>query len=142
MARLANNLGGIANQTLTFSRDVNGDDVNEVFTATTNSNGYATIEVNLTLPYGTVKPYTVYWNGIVITASAQRTITVAGDCPFLAEISGNCRVDYIDLSMLAAKWLTAGEPANCHLPEDIAGNDCYVNFKDFALLAQEWMTSY
>ena len=48
----------------------------------------------------------------------------------------------MDLSMLADKWLVSGDPGNCQLTEDIAGNNCSVDLADFAALAQEWLTSY
>jgi hypothetical protein len=137
-ARLANTLGCIANQTLKFSCDVNGDNVNENFTAVTDSNGNAKVSVNFTLPQGSVKPYTVFWDGIVITASIQRTVTIANKCSLIADFSGDCKVDYVDLVMMCDSWLYSGDPGNCQLTYDIAGNDCLINFKDFAVLAQEW----
>lgn len=141
-ATLANALGGIANQTLTFYCDVDGDEVEEVLTAVTDANGVASIAIELTLPWGTVTSYRVAWDGLLITASTEQTITVAGDCPLMADLSGDCSVDTADLAILAAQWLDFGNPADCTLSADLAGNDCKVTLADFVILTQEWLMNY
>jgi len=51
-------------------------------------------------------------------------------CPS-ADMTGDCRVDFADLEILADRWILAGE-------EELTG-DSHFNFNDYAVLATQWM---
>ena len=61
------------------------------------------------------------------------------DCPLVADLSGDCAVDKHDMRIFAEQWLASGDPADCPLSADFAGDDCKVNLQDFAVLASEWL---
>lgn len=59
-----------------------------------------------------------------------------------ADFSGDCRVDYPDLLMLADAWLTqAGGPFYNDLFDIAEPQDFVINLKDFGILAAEWLES-
>ena len=64
------------------------------------------------------------------------------DCPLVADLSGDCAVDEYDMSIFAEQWLASGNPADCPLSADFAGDDCKVNLQDFAVLASEWLVYF
>lgn len=49
------------------------------------------------------------------------------------DLSGNCVGDYVDLEIIANKWLESGPDLETHLD-----NDNTVDFKDYAFLADAW----
>jgi len=62
-------------------------------------------------------------------------------CP-LGDLSGDCRVDFADVTLLAEQWLDgpgcAGDPLGC---ADLIGSDG-VTLADFARLAEEWFEDW
>ena len=68
-------------------------------------------------------------------------MVVEPDCP-LSDLSGDCRVNFSDLSAFVEQWLDppgcSDYPIGC---ADIVGNDG-VNLADFALLAENWQQDW
>jgi hypothetical protein len=52
----------------------------------------------------------------------------------VADLSGNCIVDYADLDIMANDWLASGAGLAADLRQDNV-----INFKDFAILADSWL---
>lgn len=80
-AALTNALGGITNQAIRFTLDLDGDRTNETFTAFTDSSGVATQSVTSVRAAGQAIPYSAYWNGIALTATDTRTATISDPIP-------------------------------------------------------------
>jgi len=139
-ATLMNYGAGISGQTITFLCDVDNDDVNEVFVATTDVDGYARANVTFTLPADTVKPYKAQWNGVLVLLEAQGSVNVF-TCTLVADLTGDCTVDCRDLAVVAAEWLQSGTVSPCPLIAELAGSDCFIDFKDFAVVAGQWLQS-
>jgi len=75
-ARLTNGAGlPIALQTLSFAFDADGDGDSEAFQATTDVAGHATVDVTPARSVGAT-PFTVSWDGRVISATATGAVTV------------------------------------------------------------------
>jgi len=138
-ATLSNHGVGISGQKVRFYFDADGDGVSETYVGTTDSDGFASVAVLSTRPFGTVTTYSAYWDGIVVTASDEGTVSIAGTCPLLADLTGDCRVDIQDLQTFAAQWLASGDPGDCSWTADLHGADCKVDLRDLAILAFEWL---
>jgi hypothetical protein len=85
-ARLVNGEGEpIPDQTVIFTTDI--DDVvgEETYEATTDEDGWAMVEVTTTLPLGTEVAVSAEWDGVLVTASAEATLTVADITPPVIE---------------------------------------------------------
>lgn len=65
----------IANQTVTFSFDSDGDGVEESYEGTTDGDGMAQIAIIPTRPVGPT-PYSVDWDGVRVTADASGVVTI------------------------------------------------------------------
>ena len=71
---------------------------------------------------------------LVITVSSVGI--VKADCP-AADLTGDCRVDLLDVQVLAAQWLAPSEDCPDGGCADLDGVDG-VNMADFALLSRHW----
>jgi hypothetical protein len=71
----------ITNQPVTFSLDANGDGTNETYNGTTGTNGVVTVAISSSQPEGHTIPYSAFWDGVVITASANATATIPDTIP-------------------------------------------------------------
>jgi hypothetical protein len=137
-ATLKNGMGSpIAAQAVQFACDFNNDGVSETVNAVTDASGVASVPVAFTLSSPANLEYTASWNGKVISASVQKQVSITGACS-RADFDGDCDVDYGDLQRLLAKWLEQGDPANCTIPENLAGSDCRIDFADFAEFVKFW----
>jgi len=66
---------------------------------------------------------------------------VVPQCP-LSDLSGDCKVNSVDLLIFAEQWLdNPGCPGYSQGCADLAGNDG-VNLIDFALLAEDWLEDW
>jgi len=136
-ATLTNDATPLPDQLVTFTFDADGNGQPETYYAITEPNGHAAVSVTSTLWVATVAPYTAAWDGLLITASDDATVTITGTCP-LPDLTGDCHITLADLAILAAEWLLSGDPQNCNLAADING-DCSADFADFAILAAYWL---
>jgi hypothetical protein len=80
-AVLTNALGGITNQAIQFTLDLDGDGTNETFTSFTSSSGVATQVVTSSRAAGQVIPYNAAWDGVVLTAGDAGTATITDPVP-------------------------------------------------------------
>ncbi|MCF7957840.1 MAG: FG-GAP-like repeat-containing protein [Phycisphaerae bacterium] len=135
-AILTNNGSGLAGQTVRFTFDTDGDDVDEVFSATTDADGIANVPVQVTLDGGAYTS-SATWDGGVMQLNDSGEVTVP--CLLLADLTGDCHVQMDDLSIFVSQWLQSGDPADCPLSADLAGNDCIVKMEDFAIMVSEWL---
>jgi hypothetical protein len=135
-ATLTNGGTRLSGQIVTFHCDVNGDDANEVFTATTGASGYARANVSFSLAAGAMKAYTARWDGVLVQAEAHGSVTIT--CGIATDLTLDCAVDYRDLEVLAGEWLTSGSVGSCSLAAELTGSDCLVDFRDYAVLAGQW----
>lgn len=136
-AVLSNGGVGLAGQTIEFAFDSNGDGTTEVYTAVTDASGTASVTVAAVLDNGTVHPYSVSWDGGVMTLADAGDVTVP--CALAADLTGDCHVRLDDFAVLASEWLAAGDPAACALAADLAGDDCAVTLADLAVLMDAWL---
>jgi hypothetical protein len=60
-------------------------------------------------------------------------------CFLVADLNGDCNVDWLDAEILAAQWLETGNPGNCPWAADTSGDDCLVNLRDYRILAGQWL---
>jgi hypothetical protein len=81
IAVLTNALGGITNQAIHFTLDLNGDGTNETFTSFTDSSGVATQAVTSARAAGQVISYLAAWDGVVLTAGDAGTATITDPIP-------------------------------------------------------------
>jgi hypothetical protein len=61
---------------------------------------------------------------------------VQAACP-VGDLNGDCKVDSVDLQILAEQWLTAPASVSAEAPVDLDA-DSRVNMADFALVAASW----
>ena len=135
-ATLSNYSVGISGQTIRFLVDTDNNGTPEEFTAVTNSSGTASVFVQTSYPYGLYE-YTAEWDGGVMQLSDTGEITVP--CPLAADLTGDCSVRMDDFAVLALQWQETGNPADCGLTADIAGNDCAVTLDDLLVFAGQWL---
>jgi hypothetical protein len=64
-------------------------------------------------------------------------IVLEAECPLLSDLTGDCHVDFKDLSVIADVWLETGDCASEPDCPDIDGDNT-INFSDIALLGREW----
>lgn len=136
-ASLTNGGAGIAGQQIDFYIDTDGDGVEEIFNATTDVDGSATVLVQLTRPYGQYT-YSAQWDSLVMELTDDATVTVP--CSLTADITGECEVNFKDFAMLAAQWLSSDGTVPCPLTADITGGDCTVNSADLLIIADQWLS--
>jgi FG-GAP-like repeat/Thrombospondin type 3 repeat/HYR domain len=80
-AVLTNALGGITNQVIQFTLDLDGDGNNEAFTAFTDGSGVATRVVTSSRAAGQIIPYRAAWDGVVLAAGDTGTATISDPVP-------------------------------------------------------------
>ena len=80
-AVLTNALGGITNQAIQFTLDLDGDGTNETFTSFTSSSGVATQAVTSSRAAGQGIPYNAAWDGVVLTAADTGAATITDPVP-------------------------------------------------------------
>lgn len=135
-AALTNYGAGIPNQTIQFLIDTDNDGTPEGFDAVTDPAGVASVFVQTLYPAGTYA-YEVQWDAKVMQLSDTADVTVP--CPLAADLTGDCHVRLDDFAVLAAQWLQSGDPGNCPLTADLAGDDCAVTMDDLAVMIDEWL---
>ncbi|MHC4619904.1 MAG: FG-GAP-like repeat-containing protein [Planctomycetota bacterium] len=138
-ATLSSNAIGLENQEVTFSFDIDGNAGEEQFTAITDVNGVAEVNVVSTLASGTITIFSVSWDGIVLQLAADANLAVVDNCPFTADFTGDCRVDEEDLSLMVEHWLKGESSPPCLLKTEMAGGDCFIDFADYSKFALEWL---
>jgi hypothetical protein len=136
-----------------------GTDTNELHLIVLNKN--ITTAINGTFNITSTKTYTI---GRVWAFDANRpdinampgTISVSGNsftysvspktanhivlwptCPYQNDLTGDCRVDFADLHIIADNWLQSTTCFGEETCPDLDGSNT-VDFRDFALLSQEW----
>jgi hypothetical protein len=72
---------GIQSQLLSFELDLDGDGTTEIYTATTNADGVASVPVSTGQPLGTIIPYLVEWDAVVTQLQDDAIATVADTTP-------------------------------------------------------------
>ena len=135
-AAISNYSVGIANQTIRFYVDTDNDGTPEMFIATTDAGGTADVFVQTAYPEG-LYSYSVEWDGGVLQLSDTGQLAVP--CPLAADLTGDCHVRLDDFSILASQWLQTGNPVDCSLTADLAGDDCAVTVEDLIMMIDEWM---
>ena len=81
-ATLVNGSGtGIPGQTVIFFIDTDGDEIEEVYTATTDANGVATVVVTVAGGPGTAFTYRASWNGGLVTAEDNDILSIGTPGP-------------------------------------------------------------
>ncbi|MCE5187208.1 MAG: hypothetical protein LLF76_13890 [Planctomycetaceae bacterium] len=135
-AVLTNGTTPLVGQTITFLFDADGNGTMEEQTAQTDAAGAATLLIQTSLPTGEY-PYIAEWDGILVQPHADATFTVP--CTKQADLTGDCLINMDDFAVLAAQWLSAGDPADCSLTADLAGEDCQVNLADLLVLSEQWL---
>lgn len=107
-AMLTNALGGIANQTIQFTLDLDGDGTHETLTALTDSSGSASRVITSTRPAGQVISYTAAWDGVVLTAAAAGVATITDPiapeitCPGTLQVfanPGECDIAAVNVNL-------------------------------------------
>ena len=72
---------GIADQMLEFAGDFDQNGQDELYCAFTGVDGVATVNVTATAALGSVIPYSVFWDGVLVQQSAVGTATVGDMTP-------------------------------------------------------------
>jgi hypothetical protein len=84
---------------------------------------------------GIIKAYEGTGRLIITTDSVANTLTITG-CPSAGPVPGDvnndCKVNWLDLNLLAQNWLAAGTSADLN-------SDGRVNIKDYAIIAGNWL---
>ena len=71
--------------------------------------------------------------GIVVTTTV---------CPLIADLTGDCIVNYNDLYEFASQWLVPGDDNYCVMNGNLVGESCLVTLEDFSVFASQWMMEY
>lgn len=88
-------------------------------------------ENDIWLKFGDMLP-TPMLGGIVITPTV---------CPLRADLTGDCAVDYADLTVFIDQWMLSVDPYYCILSADLEGDECSVQLEDFAFFATQWLAN-
>jgi hypothetical protein len=135
-ATLSNYGVGIVGQIITFLVDTDNDGTPEQFSDVTDSSGVADVFVQTQYPFGTYA-YDVQWDGKVMQLADTADVTVP--CPLASDLTGDCHVLMDDFAALATQWQQSGDPGNCLLTAELAGNDCTVTLDDLMVMVTEWL---
>ncbi len=71
--------------------------------------------------------------GIVVTLEV---------CSLRADLTGDCRVNNLDLYEFSQQWLITGDDEYCILNANLVGETCFVDLADYAVFASQWLMDY
>ncbi len=72
-----------------------------------------------------------------VSPKTANHIVLWPSCPYQNDLTGDCRVDFADLDIIADNWLQSTTCFGEETCPDLDGSNT-VDFRDFALLSQEW----
>ncbi len=81
IAKLTNDQNGIADQTVTFMFDSDSNGTPETYTATTDEQGVAMVQVTAQLSLGAQSTFTASWDGILVESSDSANVQVVDTTP-------------------------------------------------------------